>query len=122
MSEQLSPLLSQRRHWYANATGSVETQDPVEAVSVLPSCDVPPIAGGEVLLGGGLDCVVVGVVVVVPAVVVADVVVSEVVASLFVAMKAAVTPKAAITTAATHRRASPLASSILLLLSSGVAE
>src|SRR5215212_3298137 len=51
MSEQLPPVWSQRRHWYANAIGCPPVHVPGFAVSVWPCCGVPLIVGCFALTG-----------------------------------------------------------------------
>ena|SRR5919201_6067903 len=48
---QLLPLESQRCHWYSNFS-PFPSHDPGFAESVLPTCAVPLIVGGDVLVGG----------------------------------------------------------------------
>ena len=51
---QLPPFLSQRWYWYEYDVG-LPVQSPWSAVRVDPSCAVPLIVGGVVLLGAALD-------------------------------------------------------------------
>jgi hypothetical protein len=46
------PPASQRRHWYANATGCVPLHRPASAVSVSPSRAVPQTVGSSIAVGG----------------------------------------------------------------------
>jgi hypothetical protein len=46
MALQLAPLESHRSHWYAYER-LLPLHEPVEAVSALPICVVPLIAGGD---------------------------------------------------------------------------
>src|SRR5213076_1575259 len=47
MFEQLPPVASQRRHWYAKLIGAVPFHWPGLAVTTLPSCGVPEMVGGD---------------------------------------------------------------------------
>src|SRR5262249_21393132 len=51
MFRQLPPPTPQRRHWYEKSIGVDPDQVPGSAFSVCPSCAVPEMVGGEVLLG-----------------------------------------------------------------------
>src|SRR5947207_15793245 len=51
MFRQLPPPTPQRRHWYEKSIGVDPDHVPGSAFSVCPSCAVPEIVGGDVLLG-----------------------------------------------------------------------
>ena len=51
MSLQALPFLSQCSHWYENVIGWSPTQEPLPAVSVVPTVAAPAIVGGELLAG-----------------------------------------------------------------------
>jgi hypothetical protein len=51
MSAQLPPVRSQRRQRYENVSGCAPAQEPGSAVSVRPTCGVPPIDGAVAFRG-----------------------------------------------------------------------